>query len=217
MTDAVMLAGDRSHNAEEAFSGVGPILEAAGLEAELTTDFASIDADKLAGKKLLVFHRDGMEWPNGHDEPSKRWMKPHQEEAIESFVQGGGSFLVLHNSAWGYPHEDGYRRTVGGYYMFHPPYQEFDVRIVDPNHPITQGVTDYTIEDEQHFLWFDYDRVHVLSTSIARDGRESVAGFCHEYGDGRVAYLGHGHRLSTLQHPMARKLMTNAINWLLRK
>ena len=158
-----------------------------------------------------------MLWPNGDDGEPERWMQPNQEEAIEAFVKGGGSFLVLHNSAWNYPHEDGYRRTVGGYYMFHPPFQEFNVHVVDSDHPITAGVTDYSIEDEQHFLWFDYDRVHVLTRSQGHDGRESVAGFCHEYGDGRVVYLGHGHRLSSLQHPMAQKLMTNAVNWLLRK
>lgn len=217
MTDSVMLAGDRYHDAKEAFAGVGPVLKAAGLDTEFTDEFASIDADKLVGKKLLVFHRDGMQWPNGHDAPPERWMQPHQEEAIEKFVQGGGSFLVLHNSAWNYPWDGAYRRTVGGYFQFHPPFQDFDVKVVDTGHPITQGVTDYEIEDEQHFLWFDYDRVHLFTKSRGKDGRESAAGFCHEYGDGRVAYLGHGHKLSSLQHPMAQKLMSNAVKWLLRE
>jgi type 1 glutamine amidotransferase len=216
MADAVMLAGDRYHKAEEAFTGVGPVLKAAGLDTHTTTDFASIDAEMLKGKKLLVFHRDGMEWPGGHDAPPEQWMKPHQEEAIENFVKNGGSFLVLHNSAWNYPWQGGYRRTVGGYYQFHPPFQKFDVHVVDPNHPITQGITSYEIEDEQHFIWFDSDRVHLLTRSQGKDGRESAAGFCHEYGKGRVAYLGHGHRLSSLQHPSAQKLMTNAVKWLLR-
>jgi len=30
MSDAVLLAGDRYHNADDAFAGVGPALEAAG-------------------------------------------------------------------------------------------------------------------------------------------------------------------------------------------
>lgn len=216
MTDAVMLAGDRYHKAEEAFEGVGPILKAAGLDVDFTQDFASIDASKLAGKKLLVFHRDGMEWPNGHDAEPERWMRPDQEDAIEKFVQDGGSFLVLHNSTWNYPWQGGYRRAVGGYYKDHPPFQKFDVHVVDSDHPITQGVSDYEIEDEQHFLWFDYDRVHLFTKSQGKDGKESAAGFCHDYGKGRVVYLGHGHLLSSLQHPMAQKLMENAVKWLLR-
>lgn len=217
MADTVMLAGDRYHPAEDAFKGVGKVLEAAGLDTHFTTDFASIDADLLKGKKLLVFHRDGMEWPNGHDEPPEQWMKPHQEEAIESFVQDGGAFLVLHNSGWNYPWQGGYRRTLGGYYQFHPPFLKFDVKIVDKGHPITQGVTDYEIEDEQHFIWFDPDRVTLLTTSIGKDGRQSAGSFCHEYGKGRVVYIGHGHRLPVLMQEPAQKLMTNAVNWLLRK
>jgi len=217
MADAVMLAGDRYHPAEDAFKGVGPILEKAGLTVDFTSDFASIDAGKLAGKKLLVFHRDGMEWPNGNEADPVVWMQPHQEDAIESFVQNGGAFLALHNSGWRYPWQGAYRRVLGGYYQFHPPLQPFDVYVVDPKHPITKGVTDYEIADEQHFIWFDPDTVHLVTRSRGKDGRESAAGFAHEYGRGRVAYLGHGHRLHILQHPMAQKLMANAVNWLLRK
>ncbi|MCI0882545.1 MAG: hypothetical protein J4O05_10590, partial [Chloroflexi bacterium] len=95
MTDAVFLGGDRYHNAAEAHAGIGPVLEKAGLDVHYTTDFASIDADLLNGVRLLIFLRDGMEWPNGHDAPPERWMQPHQEEAIEQFVLNGGSFLVM--------------------------------------------------------------------------------------------------------------------------
>ena len=38
MSDAVLLAGDRYHSADDAFAGVGPALEASGLEVEYTTD-----------------------------------------------------------------------------------------------------------------------------------------------------------------------------------
>ncbi len=216
MPDAVFLAGDRYHKAEEAFAGVGPVLEAAGLGVHTTEDFASIDADLLAGAKLLVFLRDGMEWPNGHDAPAAVWMQPHQEEAIESFVKGGGSFLALHNSGWSYPWQNGYRRTLAGYYQFHPAFQLFDVYVEDGDHPITAGVSDYEIEDEQHFIWFDSDRVQLLTRSQGKDGRESASGFCHEYGDGRVVYLANGHRLTVLQQPMVQRLLTNAVGWLLR-
>ncbi|MDA1298190.1 MAG: ThuA domain-containing protein [Chloroflexi bacterium] len=216
MADAVFLAGDRYHKAPEAFAGVGPVLEAAGLEVDFTDEFASIDTEKLAGKRLLVFLRDGMQWPNGHDAPPERWMQPHQEEAIEKFVLGGGAFLALHNSGWNYPWQGGYRRTLAGYYQFHPPFQPFNVYIEDPDHPITQGVSHYEIEDEQHFIWFDSKRVHLLTRSQGNDGRESASGFCHEYGEGRVVYLANGHRQTVLEQPPVQRLLANAVKWLLR-
>ena len=74
MSDALFLAGDRYHDAKLAHGAIGPILERAGLDVTYTTDFASIDAESLAGKKLLVFHRDGMEWPDGHEGKPETWM-----------------------------------------------------------------------------------------------------------------------------------------------
>ena len=212
-SDAILLAGDRYHRAEEAFAGVGPALEAAGLTVDYTTDFASLDAEKLAGKKLLCILRDGMEWPGGVEKPYQVWMRPDQEEAIERFVASGGAFLPLHNAGWAYPWRNGYRRVMGGYYQWHPPVQPFDVLVVQPEHPITEGVTDYEITDEQHFIWFDPDRVTLLLKSQGKDGRESAAGWAYTYGAGRVAYLANGHTLDILRHPMVQRLLHNAARW----
>lgn len=216
MADALFLAGDRYHTAEDSFSTLGKIIEAAGLEVEYTTDFTAITTGALADKKLLVIHRDGMEWPNGNDADPERWMQPHQEEAIENFVLEGGSFMPMHNSGWNYPHEGGYRRTLGGYWQFHPPFQKFDVHVYNHDHPITAGVESYEIEDEQHFIWFDFERVTLLTRSQEKEGREAASGFCHEYGFGRVVYLANGHKKSSHEHPMVQKLQTNAVRWLLR-
>jgi hypothetical protein len=215
MKDAILLAGDRYHRAEDAFAGVGPALEAAGLQVEYTADFAGLDHRTLSGKRLLAILRDGMEWPQGPDQPHQVWMQPHQEEAIEHFVAGGGAFLPLHNAGWAYPWRNGYRKVMGGYYQGHPPVAEFEVQVV-ARHPITAGVEDYTITDEQHFLWFDCDRVQLLLKSRGSNGMESAAGWAYEYGKGRVAYLANGHTLEILGHPMVQRLLHNAARWLLR-
>ena len=216
MADAILLAGDRYHKAEDAFAGVGPALESAGLDVEYTTDFECLDSKLLEGKRLLVILRDGMEWPKGHEAPHQVWMLPGQEEAVEAFVRGGGGFLPLHNSGWAYPWRGPYRRVLGGYYQGHPPVLPFEVRVVQRDHPITSGVSDYEIVDEQHFLWFDHDRVELLLKSIGRDGRESPAGWAYGYEKGRVAYLANGHTLEILQHSMVQRLLHNAVRWLIR-
>jgi type 1 glutamine amidotransferase len=214
MTDAILLAGDRYHHPEDACAGVGPALAAAGLTVTCTSDYASLTAAALAGKRLLVILRDGMEWPDGTDKPSTRWMQPHQEQAIESFVLNGGAFLALHNAGWDYPWQGGYRRTLAGYYQGHPPIAPFKVQVVNRAHPITAGVEDYEITDEQHFIWFDPDRVTLLLKSQGQNGMESAAGWAYQYGKGRVAYLANGHTLEILQHPMVQRLLHNAARWL---
>ena len=46
---------------------------------------------------------------------------------------------------------------------------------------------------------------------------EYCAGFAHEYGAGRVCYLGSAHTLQGMRHPMVQKLYSNAIRWFLHK
>lgn len=216
-SNAILLAGDRYHDADDAFRGIGPLMEEAGLRVEYTTDVRALNGDVLKDKRLLVMLRDGMEWPEGYDRPYAVWMQPHQEEAIERFVLNGGGFMPLHNAGWAYPWQNGYRRTLGGYYQGHPPILPFDVFVVNRDHPVTHGVNDYEIVDEQHFLWFDYNRVELLLKSRGRDGRESAAGWAYEYGKGRVAYLANGHTLEVLRHPIVQRLLRNAVRWVLRQ
>ena len=94
MCDAVLLAGDRYHKAEDAFAGVGPALENAELRVQYTTDNVALNAQLLEGKRLLCILRDGMEWPNGYEQPNTVWMTPEQENAIEHFVQAGERILL---------------------------------------------------------------------------------------------------------------------------
>ncbi len=210
---ALILSGDYYHKAEDAFVGVGDVLRSLGGDVFTTADYASLGRESLADKDLLVILRDGVEgFPN---EPHP-WMQPEQEEAVEQFVLRGGAFLALHNAGWGYPWKDGYRRTLGGYFVGHPPYAPFHVEVVNRTHPVTAGVESYDIEDEQHFLYCDYDRVEPLLVSQGRDGRQSIAGWAYEYGQGRVVYLPHGHNLEVNRHPAFQKLLHNSARWLVR-
>ena len=214
---AFILAGDHYHNPEGAFEGVGSVLRDEGVEVECTADFAALGKEVLADKALLVILRDGIEFPDGREAGPVPWMQPEQEEAIEQFVLNGGGFLALHNAGWGYPWKNGYRRTLGGYYIGHPPIASFKVEVVNKEHPITAGVESYEIKDEQHWLHCDFDRVEILLISQGQDGRQSVSGWAHEYGKGRVVYLPNGHTLEIVRHPTFQKLLHNAARWLLRR
>lgn len=214
---ALLIAGDRYHDPQIAFDGVVPILTASGLSVQATSDYTQIDAANLASARLLVLHRDGMLFPNGIDQPPVRWMTREQETAIEAFVASGGLLLALHNSGWDYPFDGPYRRVLGGYYLTHPPLARFQVRIVERAHPVTQGVENYEIEDEQHWLWWDYDRVTLLLTNHGTDGRQSAAGWAYDYGQGRVVYLANGHTAESHAHPQYMRLKTNAVRWLLER
>ena len=50
------------------------------------------------------------------------------------------------------------------------------------------------------------------------DGKvTAAAGWAYEPGRGRLCHLANGHTREALNHPMFQRLMTNAVNWCLRR
>ena len=107
---------------------------------------------------------------------------------------------------------------MGGRYIGHGPLERFRVEVVDANHPITRGVEDFSVADEQHTPPYDANKVHLLLRNRSDDGKVTrrPAGRMKP-GQGRLCHLANGHTLESLQHPMYQRLLHNAINWLLRR
>jgi len=215
-TRAFVLIADRYHEPDYIKEGLSPAFDAERIQPMFTEDVEALSAENLEGIDLLVLHRDGMNWPEGFDRPHVVWMTPEQERAVEAFVRDGGAFMPLHNSIAIYPREGPYRRVTAGHFVYHPPVETFSVHVVNRTHPVTAGVEDYVITDEQHFLEYDVDRVEVLLRSYSERG-ESAAGWALAYGRGRVCFLANGHTLEALRMTDYQKLLRNAMRWCLRR
>src|SRR5262249_4112798 len=144
------------------------------------------------------------------------WMTPEQEKAVVDFVEGGGGFLNLHNALGLYPEGGQYLKLAGGPYPGHRPLEPFRVEVVDADHPITHGVTAFTVADEQHAPEYDRDKVHLLLRARSDDGKETAAGWACEPGRGRLCHLAPGHTREALLQPMYQRLLRNAVRWCLR-
>ena len=215
---ALVLFGDLPHEPGHIEETLRPILEQSGVVAHFTVDVRALSADNLAKVKLLVILRDGLQRPS--DDPASHyvWMTPEQQKAVEAFVTGGGAFLNLHNSMGLYPDEGEYLKLVGGRYIGHGPLERFRVEVVDAGHPITRGIEDFSVADEQHTPPYDADKVHLLLRNRSDDGKVvAAAGWAYEPGRGRLCHLANGHTRESLEHPTYRKLISNAIDWCLRR
>ena len=102
--------------------------------------------------------------------------------------------------------------------------RKFKVKVVNGNHPITRGVNDFVVTDEQHYMKYEKDPKHLLLRSVNEDGltykelgTSSAAGWAYDYGKGRVCYLAPGHMLTVLWNPEYEKLQKNAVRWLMRE
>lgn len=240
------LIGDRYHNADYIRVALMRLFQDLDLPFDYTINYDQISAPLLQHYRLLVVLRDGMIWPHGYLEPDdyayshllenlgdwpkeqpESWITRSQGAAIKDFVQSGGALYALHNSSHISLSSPDYREVMGGAYIDHPPLRPFKVKVVNPHHPITRGVQDFMVNDEQHYVTYDKDPAHILLRSENIDGlREvyegkdlgatSIAGWAYDYGQGRVAFTAVGHTLHAMWQPEHYQLQKNAVKWLLK-
>jgi type 1 glutamine amidotransferase len=213
---ALVLYADQPHEPGYITETLPQVFAATGVTAHFTVDVRALSAENLAKVDLLVILRDGLLRPQEGAEGQSMWMTQDQQDAVVRFVDRGGAFLNLHNSMGLYPASGGYLDLVGGRYIGHGPLERFRVEVVDPNHPITRGVSDFSIADEQHTPPYDMDKVHLLLRNRSDDGAVAAAGWVYEPGKGRLCHLANGHTRESLQHPMYQQLLRNAVRWCLR-
>jgi hypothetical protein len=246
---AFALAGDRYHNLDYIRTALGKTLvRDLGITIDFTDELRLLDAKNLKDYKLLIVFRDGMIWPDGYsdDGPGQAggglrgivsdpplahweakevfWITAGQGKAVRTFVENGGGALFFHNTPYISPHNTDFRDVLGAVTEEHPPLRPFKVRITNQNHPITRGVRDFVVTDEQHFVKYEKDPKHILMESVNEDGKQwkdlgttSPAGWAYDYGKGRACYLAPGHLISALWNPEYVKIQQNAVRWLLRQ
>ena len=240
---AFALTGDRYHNIDYIRTALGKTLvKDLGISIDFTDEWSLLTAPNLKQYKLLIMLRDGMTWPAGYEGAGGRgpivsvppltkfeqvpvyWMTVEQGKAVKEFVQNGGAALFYHNVTYISPQNQDFRDVLGAVTREHPPLRPFKVKIVNKEHPITRGVNDFVVTDEQHFVKYEKDPKHVLMESVNEDGLtwrdvggSSVAGWAYDYGKGRVCYLAPGHVITALWNPEYEKIQRNAVKWLLRE
>jgi len=135
-----------------------------------------------------------------------------QETSLLKFVAAGGGFVGLHGATTGFAQNPRYRQMIGSVFLRHPKFDELSVTIDDRSHPITRGVTDFTVPDELYVLDADLSSLHVLATSRLGDLAQPTA-YTKAYGDGRVYYLALGHDARCLRLDQFRRLLGQGIAW----
>jgi hypothetical protein len=246
------LIGDRYHNSDYIrIALTRTIAKELGVTIDFTDETAQLNSETLDGYKLLIVLRDGMIWPDGYggdentnaawvatgrpklvfDPPlpqapgkSQYWMKPEQGKAVRQFVDAGGAALFLHNTTHVGLTDPDFRHVLGAAYTGHPPIRTFKVKVTNRDHPITQGVQDFVVTDEQHYMTYDKDPKAVFLETVNEEGltyrtygATAPGGWSFDHGKGRVCYMSPGHLLSVLWNPEYVKLQHNAVRWLMRQ
>lgn len=245
------LIGDRYHNLDYLRVNFDRLFGEVGVPYEYTANyewFAGEEAtDRLLdGRRLLIVARDGFTFPEGYvgpeayshyvtnlmngvpGGPSGTWVTEGFGRAVRRWVEAGGSLWAWHNALHVSLFSEDFRAVSGGAYDGHPAERPWKVVVADRSHPVTAGVEDVVVTDEQHFPLCDRPDGDVLLRGVNIDGltfdsdsgavtagTESVTAWAHAAGAGRVLMSAVGHNLDALWKPAYWRFQTNAARWLL--
>jgi type 1 glutamine amidotransferase len=242
--NVLALIGDRYHNADYIRVALMKMFDGLSVNVDYTIQLDQLSRDVLKNYQLFLCLRDGMVWPGGYLGPDaysayeqdlenkqdfpepkpQNWLREEQALALKEFVTAGNGFYSLHNNSHVSLSSKTYREVMGGAYIGHPPLRPFKVHVVNANHPITRGIKDFFVNDEQHYVHYDKDPQNILLEAENVDGltfedlgSKSIAGWAYDYGQGRVVFTAPGHTIHALWAPEYVKLQQRAIRWLLKE
>ena len=149
-----------------------------------------------------------------------------QENILADCIRQGKPLVALHHSICAFDDWPEYTNIIGGKY-FHKPTilngkeypacsyihdLNFRVRIVNPENPVTKGLTDFEIFDETYKGFYVEETVTPLLTTD-EPSSTPVIGWSKMYGKARIVTLQSGHDTPTFENPNYRKLLRQAIEW----
>ncbi len=153
-------------------------------------------------------------------------LTPQQQEAFVQLLQEGIGLVSLHHNLAAYFDWDEFRKIIGGRFILRncqidgKQYQQSPVShgetirvlVADKNHPITQSLEDFEIQDETYGPFYMAQGIHVLLRTEHPKNNPVIA-WTHKYGKSPVFYLMLGHDRFAYKNPAFRKLVVQGIRW----
>lgn len=207
----IVQGGWEGHEPEEVSRILGNVLEENGFEVEISDTLDSYrDLDKLKKLDLIVPC-----WTRGSIEQDQ--LKPLLEA-----VSCGTGIAGLHGGMCGsFRQETEYQYMTGGQFVAHPgtiseeTFVTYTVHIVDPEHPLTRGIKDFTVTSEQYYMHVDPANF-VLTTTNFGDVVMPVS-WIKMWGKGRVSYSSLGHDAEGVRQVEVQELMKRGMLWAAEK
>jgi hypothetical protein len=162
------------------------------------------DLDALLAPRLDPYDAIVFEWTVGE-------INEAQKRGIMSAVSAGKGLVGIHSAADSFRGDPDWRAFMGGHFLTHPAYRQFQVSVTEEKSSITEGLVEFMITDEQYIL--DYDpRVRVLATGLYK-GKAMPAIWTKEWGKGRLHYMSFGHDPRACEQDIFKKLLVRAVLW----
>lgn len=155
---------------------------------------------------------------------------PEQAENFQSLLEKGIGLVALHHNLAAHRTWPEYRKIIGGQFILTPIEiggktwakstwshgETIPVSIVDREHPITRGLSDFTIHDETYGGYYVAPDVHVLLKTNHPKNTPELA-WTTRYAASPVVFLMLGHDGQAYANPTYRELVQRSIRFVARK
>jgi type 1 glutamine amidotransferase len=213
----LILSGGVAHDYGATTPMLASILREDGVIIETTDRLSDLAAPALHTFDALALNcvRWSKEWAPGPDGPYR--FDEAQRRNILDFLARGKGLVALHAASICFDDWPEYRNILGGCWEWnvagHAPYQPgWAMHIVDPTHPITGGLEDFTLHDELYHSLTITRPVHPLLTTLW-DGRLQPMAWVCSYHGARVHYNALGHGTETFSSEPFRKMLKQGVRW----
>ncbi len=148
----------------------------------------------------------------------KRDLPAQAQENLLNFVKSGKGFFVQHLATASFPQWNEFGKLCGRKWVMgtsgHGPRSVFESKIVDKEHPITKGLTNFTTDDELYAKLQGNEDIHVLITADSDWSKKTEPlVFVKNYGQGRVVHNAYGHDRKALMTPSVQKIILRGTEW----
>lgn len=156
---------------------------------------------------------------------------PAQHDAFQNYMQSGGRLVGIHSACGSERDWPWFARILGGKFVRHARLQDFDVKVIDGNHPSTSFLPNpWSIkQDECYYLNQLNPDIHVLLaadlTTVEDEEKSDYPGdvfgetfptsWCHTTDGGRQWYTSLGHRAEHYSDPMFMRHILGGIQWVM--
>ena len=145
---------------------------------------------------------------------------PHEaavRENLEKLVKQGKGLVLFHFACGAFEDWPEFADLAGRVWdrkTTHDPRGPFTVKIVEPQHPITQEMQEFQADDELYTCLVGDRPVEVLATARSKvTGKDHPMAFVFEYGKGRVFHTPLGHDVRAIEMPGVAELIRRGCRW----
>jgi type 1 glutamine amidotransferase len=140
------------------------------------------------------------------------------QENLLDFVKGGKGFFVQHLASASFPKWEEFGKLCGRKWIMrtsgHGPRSVFTSNVVNKEHPITAGLSDFETDDELYAKLQGTGPINVLVSADSDWSKKTEPlVFTQSYGKGRVVHNAYGHDRKALMTPNVQKIIARGVEW----